>query len=172
MMLAVIRVDTIRCENDRPVALIGVNGGRANAGVRVNSRQNHGVGLEQGKLFVQTCAIKSTVALLDDDRLRWVSGQFWNHFGPRCSSDGDENPLSSHFEKCIPQVRLELLPHPYHRPRNRPHKAGKLVDRANQSVSSIRFPAIEKIPQHVDNKQHRPFHAHEIIMGATTMHLW
>src|SRR5208283_1686776 len=135
VVFLVIRPNTVRRQDNRPISLVGINGGRANTGMRVNTGKNDRIGTESFEQPVEVCAIEGAVAFLDHNRVTFVDVQLWDNLTARCPSYRDANLPGSHFRKSVLQVRLKFLPHPDHGMAESPHGADEFPNRLDQTLS-------------------------------------
>ena len=124
MMFRVVGVNAVFGEDYRPISLVGVDGGGANARVSVDAGKDDGIGPEPGKNFVKSGSVKRAVPSLHQDGVGWCDRQFGKDFAAWSAFDGDANALGSHFWKRVSQVGFELLPDPDQGMGQAPHIGG------------------------------------------------
>src|ERR1700733_519238 len=151
MGFAVVGIDTIRCQNNLPVSLIGINRGYADTGVRVDSGEDNYVGLQSMEYLVEAGVVESAVPLLDHDRVRGSNRQFGIDLAASCSFDRDLNSFGSHLGERIVQIGIELLTNPNYRMAVLPHDTDEFVDRPDQLLLLRGRPFRKEIIHHVDN---------------------
>jgi hypothetical protein len=71
VMLTIVGVNTVSGQDDRPISLVGVDGGCANASVGIDAGEDDGVGSEPGKSFVKSGSVKRAVPFLHHDGICW-----------------------------------------------------------------------------------------------------
>lgn len=65
MVLLIVGIDTVRCQDNFPGTLVGVNRCHTDTGMRVNSGEDKRIGIQSREYFIEIRPVERTVPFLD-----------------------------------------------------------------------------------------------------------
>lgn len=152
-MFLVIGGRAVPCNGNAQIALIGIDGSHADAGMGVDAAQNHMPGAHMRQPVFKVCPEESAVALLDNDRISGPPVEIRMKLRAARAHDGGLDVALTHFGKGIAEPGLELLTHSDDGKPGHPEGSGQPVGLRNQLRRSPGVPAVEKVVEQIDDDE-------------------